>query len=286
MLKNEINQSHYNFAFLDENTKREVRRKILKAISIPGHQIPFASREIPLAKGFGTGGIQITLSLLGREDILKVIDQGSDDSVNAINIKRLVKKTCNIEITEDAKQASIIQSRHRIPEEKLENHQILVLQVPFPEPLRRVESEEKKTRRMHAEMDYSRMWLYLYEDLIKHGEITIGARYPVMVNGRYLMDTTPIPRWDIPNLNYSENLTLFGAGREKRIYAVPPYTEVLPLEFKDHAFRVEDFSGKSCEKCGASNTFFDEIIVDESGARRYVCSDTGFCKKRREYNVA
>ena len=28
----------FNFAFIDENTKREIRRKILKAVAIPGYQ--------------------------------------------------------------------------------------------------------------------------------------------------------------------------------------------------------------------------------------------------------
>ena len=31
----------YNFAYLDEQTKRMIRRAILKAIAIPGHQVPF-----------------------------------------------------------------------------------------------------------------------------------------------------------------------------------------------------------------------------------------------------
>ncbi|WP_219712070.1 alpha-D-ribose 1-methylphosphonate 5-phosphate C-P-lyase PhnJ, partial [Clostridioides difficile] len=52
----------YNYGFLDENTKKEIRRKILKAISIPGYQVPFGSRELPIAKGWGTGGLQLTLS--------------------------------------------------------------------------------------------------------------------------------------------------------------------------------------------------------------------------------
>ena len=30
----------YNYAYLDEHTKREVRRSILKAIALPGHQVP------------------------------------------------------------------------------------------------------------------------------------------------------------------------------------------------------------------------------------------------------
>ena len=34
----------YNFAYLDEQTKRMIRRAILKGIAIPGYQVPFASR--------------------------------------------------------------------------------------------------------------------------------------------------------------------------------------------------------------------------------------------------
>ena len=35
----------YNFAYLDEQTKRMIRRAILKALAVPGYQVPFASRE-------------------------------------------------------------------------------------------------------------------------------------------------------------------------------------------------------------------------------------------------
>ncbi len=269
----------YNFAFLDENAKREIRRKILKAVAIPGYQVPFGSRELPVARGWGTGGIQITLSLIGTGDILKVIDQGSDDSVNAINIKKFIRAVTGVKTTMDTEEATIIQTRHRIPEETLTERQILILQVPYPEALRVVEPSEMETRRMHAEADYSRMWLYLYEDIVDFGEIRIGARYPVVVNGRYIMDPSPIPRWDIPKLHMAEALFLFGAGREKRIYAVPPFTSVEPLEFEDYKFRVEDFRGATCSRCGSSDTFLDEIIDSATGDRLYLCSDTGYCEK-------
>ena len=68
----------YNFAYLDEQTKRMIRRAILKAVAVPGYQVPFASREMPLPYGWGTGGIQVTASIIGRSDTLKVIDQGAD----------------------------------------------------------------------------------------------------------------------------------------------------------------------------------------------------------------
>ena len=270
----------YNFAFLDEGAKREIRRKILKAVAIPGYQVPFGSRELPIARGWGTGGLQITLALIGPEEIIKVIDQGSDDSVNAVNIRKFIQNVTGVSLTTDTHRATLIQTRHRIPEKPLGRDQILVFQVPIPEPLRFVEPSERKTRRMHAEADYSAMWLYLYEDIVKFREITIGARYPVMVNQRYIMDPSPIPRWDVPRLHMSETLYLFGAGREKRIYAIPPYTHVEPLEFEDHCFRVEDFTGRMCSLCGSRETFLDELLNDDTFDRTYMCSDTAFCHKR------
>ena len=77
----------YNFGYLDEQTKRMIRRALLKAVAIPGYQVPFGSREMPLARGWGTGGIQITAALIGPEDKLKVIDQGADDTTNAVSIR-------------------------------------------------------------------------------------------------------------------------------------------------------------------------------------------------------
>ena len=50
-----IDAKHYNFAFLDEGSKREIRRSILKAVAIPGYQVPFGSRELPIGRGWGTG---------------------------------------------------------------------------------------------------------------------------------------------------------------------------------------------------------------------------------------
>ena len=87
-----------------------------------------------------------------------------------------------------------------------------------------------------------------------------------MVNDRYIMAPTPIPRWDIPKLNMADALFLFGAGREKRLYAVPPYTTVVPLEFEDYRFEVESFEGKRCARCGATDTFLDETRAADGGA--------------------
>jgi alpha-D-ribose 1-methylphosphonate 5-phosphate C-P lyase len=271
----------YNFAFIDDGAKREIRRKILKAVAIPGYQVPFGSRDMPIARGWGTGGLQITLSIVGPKDTLKVIDQGADDSVNAVNIKRFVAQVTDVTITDATEAATIIQTRHRVPEKPLTEDQILVLQVPIPEPLRDVEPSERESRRMHAEADYGRMWLRLYEDIVQFQEITIGARYPAKVNNRHIMDPSPIPRWDNPKLHMAKCLYLFGAGREKRIYAVPPYTQVHSLEFEDHRFRVESFEDQRCRLCGSQSSFLDELIDDASGKRFFQCSDTAYCAERQ-----
>ena len=82
-------QTGYSYGFLDEFAKREIRRRTLKAVAIPGYQVPYASRELPIARGWGTGGLQVTLSAAGPASVIKVIDQGADDSVNAANLRRL-----------------------------------------------------------------------------------------------------------------------------------------------------------------------------------------------------
>ncbi len=271
----------YNFAFLDEITKREIRRSLLKAVAIPGYQVPFGSREMPIARGWGTGGLQITLSLVGPDDTVKVIDQGSDAALNAANIRRLVTRTApQVRTTTETGTASIIQSRHRIPEESLRADQLLVLQVPQPEPLRYVEPLETVTREMHAAGDYASIWVSIYEDIVRDGEASQSTGYPVFVNDRYVMSPSPIPRFDVPKLHRAPYLTLIGAGRESRVYAVPPHTTVMPLAFEDHPFRIEDFTGKHCARCGSTDTYLDEIVLG-NGRFIYTCSDTAFCKQRQ-----
>ncbi|MEW9121512.1 MAG: alpha-D-ribose 1-methylphosphonate 5-phosphate C-P-lyase PhnJ [Thermotaleaceae bacterium] len=280
-MENRISNEHYNFAFLDEGAKREIRRSILKAVSIPGYQVPFGSRELPIGRGWGTGGLQITLSIIGKEDILKVIDQGSDDSVNAVSIRKLISSTTGIETTTDTQAATLIQSRHRVPEEKLKNHQILVLQVPNPEPLRSVAPKETISRALHAEAEYTGIWLKLYEGIVRYGRTITGADHPVLVGDRYVMNPSPIPRFDNPKLHKAECLYLFGAGREKKIYAVPPYTEVISLAYEDYPFEIEQVEGRRCKWCGTTNVYFDEVFDSETNEHYFQCSDSGYCAKGR-----
>lgn len=275
----------YNFAYLDEQTKRMIRRAILKAVAIPGYQVPFASREMPLPYGWGTGGIQVTASIIGQNDTLKVIDQGADDTTNAVSIRRFFDRTAGVATTEETAGASIVQTRHRIPETPLREGQIIVYQVPIPEPLRWLEPREAETCKMHALGEYGPMYTRLYEDIAQFGRVTTAYDYPVLVNGRYLMRPSPIPKFDNPKMDMNPALQLFGAGREKRIYAVPPYTSVKSLDFADHPFAVERWD-QNCAICGATDSFLDEVITDDCGGRMFVCSDTDYCRNRQTAKAA
>jgi len=272
--------NEYNFAYLDEQTKRMIRRAILKGLAIPGYQVPFASREMPMPYGWGTGGVQVSAATLTPNDTLKVIDQGADDTTNAISIRKFFQKTANVEVTEVTKDATVIQTRHRIPETNLSDEQILVYQVPIPEPLRFLEPSEPETRKMHALEEYGLMHVKLYEDISKHGAIATSYAYPVKVEGRYVMDPSPIPKFDNPKMEMSA-IQLFGAGREQRIYALPPYTKVVSLDFEDYPFEASK-AEHSCELCGSHNSYLDEVIVDDTGGRIFVCSDTDYCSSQQK----
>lgn len=272
---------NYNFGFLDERTKKMIRRAMLKAVAIPGYQVPFGSREMPFAYGWGTGGVQVTASIIGCEDVLKVIDQGADDTTNAVNIRRFFARTTGVPTTEKTAEATIIQTRHRIPETALTEAQTIVYQVPMPEPLFRLEPRRLETITMHSLGEYGLMNVKLYEDIAQLGAISRTYDYPVLVNERYLTSPSPIPKFDNPKMHMNPALQLFGAGREKRIYAIPPYTAVRSLDFEDHPFEVQRWD-HACALCGAAESFLDEMIVDDEGSRLFVCSDSDFCSERRE----
>ncbi|MDF0602787.1 alpha-D-ribose 1-methylphosphonate 5-phosphate C-P-lyase PhnJ [Psychromarinibacter sp. C21-152] len=260
----------FSYGFLDASAKREMRRKMIKAVAVPGCQMPYASREVPIARGWGTGGLQATLTLVSPGAVVKVIDQGADDSVNAASNRRFLTRVSGARATLDTLEATLIQSRHRVPEERLRADQVLILQVPNPEPLRGVEPNMSRARQMHADADYGRLWLTLYEQIVRSGRVMQGASYPAMVNGRHVMTPSPIPRWDLPKLNMAEHLTILSAGREKRIFAVPPHTRVDPLVFDDVPYRVEDHAQLTCHRSGLTGFFMNEIPQDDGTARHEV----------------
>lgn len=268
----------YNEGYLDEQTKRVVRRALLKGVAIPGFQVPFASREVPMPRGWGTGGVQVTASIIGASDTLKVIDQGADDTTNAVSIRQFFEKVAGTGVTTRTDEATVIQTRHRIPETPLSDGQIIVYQVPIPEPLRFLEPRETETRRLHALEEYGLMYVKLYEDIARYGHFATTYDYPVLVNGRYVTAPSPIPSFDNTKMHQSPALQLFGAGREKRIYAIPPYTDVESLGFEDFPFEPQVFDAP-CEICASEGVYLDEVVMDDRGTVMYVCSDTDHCER-------
>ena len=124
----------------------------------------------------------------------------ADDTTNAVSIRSFFERTADVATTTRTSEATVIQTRHRIPEEPLSEGQILVYQVPIPEPLRFLEPRESETRKMHSLEEYGLMHVKLYEDISRHGHISTAYDYPVKVEGRYVMDPSPIPKFDNPKM--------------------------------------------------------------------------------------
>ena len=68
-------------------------------------------------------------------------------------------------------------------------------------------------------------------------------------------------------------MTILAAGREKRIFAVPPYSRVEPLVFSDVPYRVEDHQNLTCSRSGAKGFFMNEIPQDD-GSSAFEISDS------------
>ncbi|MBT1517260.1 alpha-D-ribose 1-methylphosphonate 5-phosphate C-P-lyase PhnJ [Bradyrhizobium sp. SRL28] len=123
------------------------------------------------------------------------------------------------------------------------------------------------------------LYVRLYEDIVKFGDAGGGTNHPALVNGRYFVAPSPIPAFDNHKLDRSPALMLFGAGRHRRIYAIPPHTPVENLSFDDRPFVARKLEGR-CSLCGSSESYLD-VISDDAGMGGFVCSDTSFCTTRR-----
>jgi alpha-D-ribose 1-methylphosphonate 5-phosphate C-P lyase len=88
-----VTDEAYNFAYLDEQTKRMIRRAILKGRR--GAGLPGAVRQPRDADALWLGHRR--RAGLGRlpdaRGHFKVIDQGADDTTNAVSIRKFFEKT-------------------------------------------------------------------------------------------------------------------------------------------------------------------------------------------------
>ncbi len=62
---------------------------------------------------------------------------------------------------------------------------------------------------------------------------------------------------------------------------MPPYTSVESLDFDDHPFTVQEWD-EPCAICGSRHSYLDEVVLDDSGQRMFVCSDTDYCRQQSE----
>jgi len=93
---------------------------------------------------------------------------------------------------------------------------------------------------MHGYAEYGLMQVKLYEDIARFGNISITYDYPVLTNRRCVTSPTPIPKFDNPKMHDIAALQLFGARREKRIYAISLYTSVESPDCDDYPFLRSD----------------------------------------------
>ena len=169
--------------------------------------------------------------------VLKVIDQGSDDTTNAVSIRAILRQDRRRRTTTETAEATIIQTRHRIPETPLDEGQMLVYQVPIPEPLRFLEPRETETRQMHALAEYGLMHVKLYEDIARHGHIATTYAYPV--EGRGPLRDGPLADAEI---RQSENERLrrrCSCSAPAARSASTPFRRTprcVSLDFEDHPF--------------------------------------------------
>lgn len=109
---------------------RGLRRGLLKAVAVPGRALPLPVRFLPVPPGWGAGALQVTAACLVPGDLVKVIDQGCDDAPGAVAIRRLFQRSAGAVTTTATADASLIQTRHRLPETSLGAGQVLVCQTP------------------------------------------------------------------------------------------------------------------------------------------------------------
>ncbi len=97
--------------------------------------------------GWGTGGVQVTASIIGPDDVLKVIDQGADDTTNAVSIRAFFAKIAGVATTTEHARGDDHPDAPPHPRDAARRTgQIIVFQVPIPEPLRFLEPRETETR--------------------------------------------------------------------------------------------------------------------------------------------
>jgi hypothetical protein len=130
--------------------------------------------------GWGTGGVQVTAAIIGPDDVLKVIDQGADDTTNAVSIRAFFQKVADVAVTTHTAESDHHPDPPPYPEQPLTEGTDPGLPGADPEPLRFLEPRETETRKMHALEEYGLMHVKLYEDIA----LMAGSRRPTPIRSR------------------------------------------------------------------------------------------------------
>ena len=255
-----------------------IRRAILKAIAVPGYQVPFASREMPMPYGWGTGGVQVTAAILGPDDVLKVIDQGADDTTNAVSIRaffarppaspRRPARGGDNRPDPPPHPGDAAQGRpdHRLPGADPRA-------VALPRTARNRDAHHARARGIRADACQA----------LRGHRPAWPHRHHLCLSGEGRGPLRDGPLAD-PEIRQSQDAPLAGPAALRRWAARSASTPCRPtrmcvsLDFEDHPFEIQRFS-TPCALCGAATSISMRSITDDRGGRMFVCSDTDHCKR-------
>lgn len=265
----------YTFGFLDDMAKREIRCAIRRAWRSPATRRPSgharcrsraAGARAADYAGVRRGGRHHQGDRPGRR-------RGSvTRSTSAASSRRRL----GARETLTTGEATLIVLPHRIPEERMTSGQILILQVPHPgaaasrRAVRRRRARDARRRGLRAHVARAVRGRGTQRRGDRGRGVSRAGERPLRHGPQ------PDPALGLPKLDQAETLFLFGAGREKRIYAVPPYTSVKPLEFEDFPFSIVHLPG--CRAAAAARrTHTSSPRRRRDGSTLSVCSDASYC---------
>ena len=218
-----------------------------------------------------------------------MIDQGADDTTNAVSIRAFFARTASV------RRHRAHRRGHDHPDpapgargEAAGEGQILVYQVPIPEPLALLGAP-----RAGDTTDACACGLRADARQTLRGRRAgwAGSRLPTLI--RYgspaVMSWTlrRSPSSTIPKMHRSvRRCNYLGPGREKRIYAIPPFTEVVSLDFEDLSVLGPNLGPALWAVRVDHASYLDEVVIDDRGGRLFCCSDTDFCRSRREADIS
>ena len=158
-----------------------------------------------------------------------------------------------------------------------QERQVLVYQVPIPEPLRWLEPRETETRTTHALGDYGVINVKFYEDIAppahrNHLRLS-GPRRRPLPHG-----PSPIPKFDNPKMDIVRRCSSSAPG------AKSASTRSRPIPGEEARLRgssVRAHRSMMTARSAARPNFLDEVMIDDDAGRMFVCSDSDYCESGR-----